>query len=56
MKKLHDVIKALPASAENQTVNANHAEEKLEEAEDLLESRRKPAGRRGNDDGPDDGR
>ena len=38
MKKLHELLKKLPASAKNQTVNANHAEEKLREAEFLLEN------------------
>jgi RNA polymerase sigma factor (sigma-70 family) len=38
MKKLHEFLKKLPASAKNQTVNANHAEEKLREAEFLLEN------------------
>src|SRR4029077_12336609 len=38
MKKLHELVKKLPASAKNQTVNANHAEDKLREAEFLLEN------------------
>ena len=38
MKKLHAAILKLPVSAQNQTVNAQHAEEKLQEAESLLQS------------------
>jgi RNA polymerase sigma factor (sigma-70 family) len=38
MKKLHEVIQNLPASAKNQTVNAQHAEGILREAEMLLQS------------------
>ena len=38
MKKLHAAILKLPVSAQNQTVNAQHAEEKLREAESLLET------------------
>ena len=37
MKKLHEAVKTMPASAQNQTVSAQHAQEKLEEAESLLE-------------------
>jgi RNA polymerase sigma factor (sigma-70 family) len=37
MKKLHAVLATLPASAQNQTVNARYAQEKLEEAEQWLE-------------------
>ncbi len=36
MKKLHEAIKSLPPSAQNQTVNAERAREKLDEAENLL--------------------
>ncbi len=36
MKKLHDKIKALPPTAQNQTVSAEAAREKLDEAEGLL--------------------
>ncbi len=36
MKKLHDKIKALPPTAQNQTVSAQVAREKLDEAENLL--------------------
>jgi hypothetical protein len=42
MRKLHEAIKTLPASAENQTVNAQLAQEKLHEAENLLESGENP--------------
>ncbi len=38
MKKLHAVLKKLPASANNQTVNTSRAEEKLREAEEMLEN------------------
>jgi RNA polymerase sigma factor (sigma-70 family) len=44
MKKLHEALKSVPASAQNQTVNAQHAQEKLEEAESLLQSSDNPAG------------
>ena len=36
MKKLHDLLQRLPASAKNQTVNANHAEKKLRQAQAIL--------------------
>ncbi len=42
MRKLHEAIKTLPASAENQTVNAQLAQEKLHEAENLLETGENP--------------
>jgi RNA polymerase sigma factor (sigma-70 family) len=38
MKKLHEVIQNLPASAKNQTVNAQYAEGMLRQAEMLLQS------------------
>jgi RNA polymerase sigma factor (sigma-70 family) len=38
MKRLHEAIKSLPPSAQNQTVNAELAREKLDEAENLLAS------------------
>ena len=38
MRKLHDKIKALPPTAQNQTVSAELAREKLDEAEGLLAS------------------
>ena len=37
MKKLHDLLQRLPASAKNQTVNANYAEKKLRQAQAILE-------------------
>ena len=42
MRKLHEAIKTLPASAQNQTVNAQLAQEKLHEAENLLETGENP--------------
>ena len=42
MQKLHEAIKKLPASADNQTVNAQLAQEKLHEAENLLETGENP--------------
>ncbi len=49
MKKLHEALKTLPASAQNQTVNAQHAQEKLEEMEgsmSAISSMGGPGGRR----------
>jgi RNA polymerase sigma factor (sigma-70 family) len=37
MNKLHEAIKSLPPSAQNQTVNEMHARAKLDEAQQLLE-------------------
>jgi RNA polymerase sigma factor (sigma-70 family) len=49
MKKLHEALKTLPASAQNQTVNAQHAQEKLEEMEGSMSAISRmggPGGRR----------
>jgi RNA polymerase sigma factor (sigma-70 family) len=37
MKKLHEIVQKLPASAQNKTIVASHAENKLQEAEMFLE-------------------